>query len=142
VTAGSALARQARLSPAGRLSLAIEILLAYVRASRALRRRRLLAAVGVMRRSSNPVYVRAEDAYGTGLRLGGAVRRVLGVLPRDPRCLTTSLVLSAMLARRGIPATLVIGVRPHPFGAHAWVEHNGRALLPPATAPFERLLEV
>ncbi len=95
-----------------------------------------------MRLSGNPAPGWAEDPYGTGLRLGAAVTRLLGVLPRDPRCLQKSLVLTELLARRGIPATLVIGVRPDPFAAHAWVEHAGRPLLPPATAPFERLLEL
>jgi hypothetical protein len=76
------------------------------------------------------------------LRLGRVATHVLGILPHDPRCLTTSLVLTALLARRGIPAKLVIGVRADPFAAHAWVEHRGRPLIPPATAPFQRLLEV
>jgi len=53
-----------------------------------------------------------------------------------------SLVLTALMARRGVPAMIVIGVCPDPFAAHAWVEYRGRPLLQPATAPFERLLEV
>jgi len=44
------------------------------------------------------------------------------------RCLTRSLVLQGMLARRGVPSDLRIGVRKDRgrFEAHAWVEHRGR----------------
>lgn len=46
------------------------------------------------------------------------------------RCLARSFVLQAMLARRGVPSTLRIGVRKEDgrFEAHAWVEHEGRPL--------------
>jgi transglutaminase-like putative cysteine protease len=125
-----------------KLSLAAEILVAYARARRALRRGTLPAAAAAMRRVSDRGDSPDEDAYGTGLRMGRIVTRVLRVLPRDPRCLARSLVLTALLARRGVPATIVIGVCPDPFAAHAWVEYRGRPLLQPATAPFERLLEV
>jgi transglutaminase-like putative cysteine protease len=142
VTGADTLARRERVSVVGKFGLSAEILVAYARAQRLLRRRSLPAATAAMRRSSDTRDRSSEDSYRVGLRLGRVVTRVLAVLPRDPRCLTRSLVLTAILARRGIPATLVIGVRPEPFGAHAWVEHSGRPLLPPATAPFERLLEV
>lgn len=131
-----------RLSAAAKLALAAEILAAYARATRALRRRSLPDALARMSRSADPACGLAKDPGGTGMRLGAAVTRLLGALPRDPRCLRKSLVLSALLARRGIGATLVIGVRPDPFAAHAWVERDGRPLLPPAPPPFERLLEV
>jgi transglutaminase-like putative cysteine protease len=135
-------ARRERISAMGKLRLAAEILVAYVRARRALRRGTLPAAATAMRRFSDRGDSPREDPYGTGLRLGRIVLRVFGVLPRDPRCLTTSLVLTALLARRGVPAMIVIGVCPDPFAAHAWVEYRGRPLLQPATAPFARLLEV
>jgi hypothetical protein len=135
-------ARRERIPAIGKVRLAAEILVTYARARRALRRGTLPAAAAVMRRSSDRGASPAENAYGTALRLGRIVTRVLGVLPRDPRCLTTSLVLTALLARRGVPALIVIGVCPEPFAAHAWVEYRGRPLLQPATAPFERLLEV
>jgi hypothetical protein len=141
VTGTSALRAQ-RLAIAEKLTLSIEILAAYARARRALRGQSLPTAAAVLRGGGTTLGEAPEDSYIAGLRMGAAVTRVLGALPRDPRCLTTSLVLSALLARRGIPATVVIGVRLDPFAAHAWVEHSGRPLLPPATAPFERLLEV
>jgi Transglutaminase-like superfamily len=142
MTGAAILACPEGVSAAGKLALSAEILVAYARARGLLRRHSLPAATAAMRRPSKECYRSSEDAYRIGLRLGRVVTRVLAVLPRDPRCLTRSLVLTSLLARRGIPATLVIGVRPEPFAAHAWVDHGGRPLLPPATAPFERLLEV
>ena len=54
-----------------------------------------------------------------------------------------SLVLTEMLARRGIYAKVVIGVRPDPsFGAHAWVEVDGQPLLPTEEATYHRLVEI
>jgi len=46
-------------------------------------------------------------------------------------CLNEALVLSALLARRGLATTLRIGVaRPNgDFAAHAWLEHDGRIIL-------------
>jgi hypothetical protein len=142
VIGASALARPRQLSLGRKLALAAEILFAYARARRALRRQSLPVVAAAMRRSADRPREAPETAYVSGLRLGAAVTRVMRVLPLDPRCLTASLVLTALLARRGIPATLVIAVRLDPFAAHAWVEHGGRPLLSPATAPFERLLEV
>jgi Transglutaminase-like superfamily len=138
----AALARREPIPAIGKLRLAAEILVAYARARRALRQGTLPAAAATMRRFSDGGASPGENAYGTALRLGQIVTRVLGALPRDPRCLTTSLVLTSLLARRGVPAMIVIGVCPDPFAAHAWVEYRGRPLLQPATAPFERLLEV
>jgi hypothetical protein len=54
-----------------------------------------------------------------------------------------SLTLSALLARRGYSSMLVIGVRAgEAFGAHAWVELDGRPLLPPGGDTFQRLVEL
>jgi Transglutaminase-like superfamily len=142
MTGAEVLARRERVSAVGKFGLSAEIVVAYARVQGLLRRRSLPAATAALRRPSSTHYRSTEDAYRIGLRLGRAVTRVLAVLPYDPRCLGRSLVLTALLARRGIPATLVIGVRPEPFAAHAWVEHDGRPLLQPATEPFERLLEV
>lgn len=138
----SAVAPEERLSAVAKLFLTAEILAEYARARRAMRHRELLDAAEVVGDAGDRAARCPYDSYGAGLRLGAAVTRVLRALPRDPRCLAKSLVLTALLARRGIPSTLVIGVRSAPFAAHAWVEYDGRPLLPPATTPFERLLEV
>lgn len=45
-------------------------------------------------------------------------------------CLTQACALQIMLARRGIDAVLRIGVmNGAAFGAHAWLEHDGRVLV-------------
>ena len=48
--------------------------------------------------------------------------------PGRAQCLEQSLALFLLLRRRGIAADLKIGVKPFPFTAHAWVEHEGRAV--------------
>ena len=69
--------------------------------------------------------------------------RTLRWMPGDTRCLARSLVLTRLLARRGIPAKLVIGARAEPdFLAHAWVECEGEAVLSPGDGSFSRLVEL
>lgn len=86
---------------------------------------------------------RGDAQYMSGLRLGRAVARTLRLLPTDGRCLMRSLVLTGLLARRGISGTLIIGVRPAPeFTAHAWVEHEGRPLLDSGGPGYGRLAEI
>ena len=46
--------------------------------------------------------------------------------PQD--CLPRSLALYRFLRSVGIPAEHCIGVRRFPFGAHAWVEHQGKVV--------------
>ncbi len=76
-------------------------------------------------------------------RLAAAAVRVLQRLPGDSRCLTRSLVVLAMLARRGIEVRLVLAARPTPtFAAHAWVERGGRPLLPTRDFEDARLAEL
>ena len=43
-------------------------------------------------------------------------------------CLPRALAVFVLLRRRGVPATLRIGVKRYPFGAHAWVECLGAVL--------------
>lgn len=43
-------------------------------------------------------------------------------------CLPRSLTIYLLLRRRGVPASLHIGVKRYPFGAHAWVECLGEVL--------------
>ena len=117
-----------------KLALLLEIVTTYARARWLLARKGLPATVAALR-APGPSHRRSAVARNEKLaaaRLGILVRRVLEPLPFDSRCLMQSLVLTAMLARRGIESTVVIGVRPAPeFAAHAWVESDGVALLPP-----------
>ena len=43
-------------------------------------------------------------------------------------CLPRALAIFVLLRWRGVPATLRIGVKRFPFGAHAWVECLGEVL--------------
>jgi transglutaminase-like putative cysteine protease len=111
-------------------ALVAEVLRAYRRARRLLKEEELAAAVEQLT-ADRPD--RAPDSRDRviALRLERAVTRILRLLPTDSRCLTRALVLVALLARRGIESSLVIGVRSGPdFRAHAWVEHRGAPLGP------------
>lgn len=132
-----------RLSPAGRVRLASEIVSAYVRAQRELRRAPITAVVERLRSTPAAGPSRRADALGEALRLGRAVSRTLALLPGDTRCLRRSLVLLQLLNRRGISARLVIAARTDPaFLAHAWIEHDGVPVLVPASDSFGRLVEL
>ncbi len=132
-----------RLRPAERARLAVEIAAAYVRARRELRRAPIAAAVAALRGGGSPAPARTQDAVAEAQRLGRAVILTLRLLPGDTRCLARSLVLTALLARRGVEAKLVIGTRPEPdFRAHAWVECAGQAVLPPGDGSYGRLVEL
>lgn len=132
------------LNPAERLSLVLEILAAYLQARRALRRAPIATAVASLRSQPPPVSpAMAADTLEEARRLGRAVARTLALVPGDTRCLARSLVLTRLLARRGIPAKLVIGARTAPdFLAHAWVEHAGDPVLAPGDGSFGRLVEL
>jgi hypothetical protein len=115
-----------------RALVTLEILAAYVPLSRHLRANDLTAMVAEARAPDRPRRPVARAEQGAlARRLGFMVEKVLARLPTDDRCLIRSLVLLRMLEQRAIPARLVIGVRSQgEFGAHAWVEHDGQAVLP------------
>lgn len=131
------------LSSAEKTRLVAEILLTYLHVRWWVRRGDLAETMTRLRAAERSRPGQSPELDVTGVRLGRAVSRTLRLLPFDSRCLMRSLVLARLLARRGIDGSLVIGVRPQPsFEAHAWVEHAGRPLLPPAEAGYERLLEI
>ena len=114
--------------------LGFEIVLAYVRARWLLHRRDLPHVVASLRRSP---WLPRRGILGAveSERLSRATVRGLAAVPRGSRCLTRSLVLLRLLASRGIDASLVIAVQPdedRALAAHAWLEVEGAALLPPA----------
>ena len=121
-----------------RISLAGEILAAYYRARRELRRGDLRQTVATLRRTDmiSPADLGAR-------RLAQATTRTLHLVPLDSRCLVLSLVVTRLLARRGIASVFVLGVSPGPdFAAHAWVECDGSPVLPAGDGSFGRLLEL
>lgn len=132
-----------RLGPRERVRLIAEILSAYAYARRALRRGPIEATVAALRAESSPPPIPTIADRVEAHRLGRAVGRTLRLLPGDTRCLTRSLVLTRLLARRAIAARLVIGARTEPrFLAHAWVECDGEPVLPPGEENFGRLVEL
>jgi hypothetical protein len=138
MSAPSLVLRDGRLPVARKVGLALEVLRAYVRVRRELRRATLPEALERLR-TPGSCTASPEETAG----LARAVRRTLRLLPTDTRCLSQSLVLTMLLARRGVLSTLVIGVSPgESFGAHAWIEHHGVPLLPPYEAEFQRLVEL
>ena len=127
------------MTPVAKAALAAEILATYVRVRWDLRRAGLKPTLESLRAQTRRPAV--MDAVTLGRRLAGAVARTLSVLPADSRCLMQSLVLTRLLARRGVPTQLVISVRPgEHFAAHAWIEHGGVALLPADAPAFEHLV--
>jgi hypothetical protein len=129
-----------------KFQLAADVVVAYLRVRRRIRALplpRLLALLrGDVRDRRIPASENADE-HVRALRVARAVLRVLPHLPGDTRCLTQSLVLTSLLARRGIGSTLVIAVTPaDEFVAHAWVEHGGAPVLPPGGEELGRLVEL
>lgn len=134
--------RDERLPARARVALVAEILADYVRVRRTLRRSDLLTTLEELRREQAGTDTSSRSRY-IAARLGRAVARTLAFLPTDTRCLTQSLVLTSLLARRGIDSALVLGVTTESgFGAHAWLECGGRPVLPSGGARFGRLAEL
>lgn len=133
-----------RFSLAERARLAAEIGWIYVRVRRLLRRHDLPSTLAALRRGRAASSPRSPDDPALDLRLARAVVLTLNRLPADARCLAQSLVLTRLLAARGIETTFVIGVSEpgEAFGAHAWVEREGRPLLPVGGSAERRLVEL
>jgi transglutaminase superfamily protein len=130
------------LSLSQKAALAIEIVGAYVRARKSLRSHELPEIIRALRSVGPAARTPDADQLLVGIRLGRIVGKTLGVLPADSRCLVRSLVLTSLLARRGIQSSLIIGVSPEPsFEAHAWVECAGAPLLSPGDKPYGRIVE-
>lgn len=57
-----------------------------------------------------------------------AVRRARRLFPADVKCLAAAATCTCLLRLQDMPAQLVIGVRKHPFEAHAWTELDGQVV--------------
>ncbi len=128
-----------------KIALALEVLGVYLRVRWMLMRLKPVPAVSVLRQGldGHVIPELSPARVRLGLSFGRAVVRVLRLLPTDSRCLMRSLVLTRILARRGVYAKVVIGVRPEPsFGAHAWVEVDGEPVLPTGESTYRRLVEL
>jgi hypothetical protein len=124
-----------------RLALIAEVLITYVVVRRQVRRHDLPRAVAALREERRPSYVALVAREPRALAV--AAERVVARIPGDSRCLMRSLVVLAMLARRGVDARLILAARPTPeFAAHAWVERDGNPLLPTRGFGDARLTEL
>jgi hypothetical protein len=137
------------LAPLGRLAkarLSLEILSAYARTRWTLRAGGRDAAAAVARLRDHARRHRIAEDRDTevtaGWRLANATIKTLEPLPSDSRCLFRSLTLLTVMERRNLSPTLIIGVRPEPFAAHAWIELHGQALLPDGDGAYERIAEL
>ena len=123
--------------PPANVRLGAEIAWTTVRVRRLVHRNDLPAALDRCRAAvRRPAPVPSRDEV---VRVSRAVRRTMGLLPGDSRGLVASLVLIAVLARRGVAASLVVGRQRNGFGAHAWVEVDGLPALPAARDKFAQL---
>ncbi len=129
-----------------RARLVCEIIAAYRQARRELRRAPIASVLATLRAESplqRTTPAQAAAQLEEARRLGWIVARTLKLMPGDTRCLARSLVLTRLLAQRGIPSKLVIGARATPeFLAHAWVECDGQPVLSPGDGSLGRLVEL
>jgi transglutaminase superfamily protein len=134
-----------------RVALASEILAVYCRVRLRLLRDRFPIALAAMRDAGSRRRLACDAGqpsdsainYLRAARVARAVQRTLRLVPADSRCLMQSLVLTSLLARRGIETKLVIAVKPDgEFEAHAWVEHGGRPLLPDSQDVYQVLAKL
>ena len=91
--------------------------------------RRLAAGLGAAGVESAGALAEADEEVGR--RIGWAVAAVARYVPWDSRCLAQALAGSRMLARRGLPFTVSLGVAedPEKKGAqlfHAWLRCGRR----------------
>lgn len=132
-------------SRAAKVALVLEILVVYAGVRWSLARAGLPATLAAVR-TSGPKQAERPSLPGEtvlGARLGRAVVRTLRFIPTDTRCLMRSLVLTKLLARRGLESALVIGVSvDREFAAHAWVERGDVPLLPAEGPGYARLVRL
>jgi hypothetical protein len=87
-----------------------------------------------------------DGAFFEARRLHRLVELASRLHPRAMTCLPRALVLRWMLARRGIPADLQVGVQKFDTGmqAHAWIELGGQPVgeSPDLLQRFSRLVVV
>lgn len=131
------------LGPIRRALLAAEILATYVTVRRLLRHKTLPETVASLRDAPRVVRNEHEATLALGRHLAWATVRTITLLPSDSRCLMRSLVLTRLLARRGLHSTFVLSAAPGPqLEAHAWVEHAGEPLLLPADARHQHIVRL
>jgi hypothetical protein len=135
--------RPRRLGVLARVRLACEITATYVTVRRLLRRSTLPETVHELRLGTIDVEHRDPETLSLGRHLAWATVRTIALLPADSRCLMRALVLTHVLARRGLGSSFILSATPEPtFEAHAWVELGGEPLLAPGGTDHRSLLRL
>ena len=135
--------RDRRLGIVARIGLAGEIVTTYVLVRRLLRRHTLPETVAALRRGAVARVPANAESLSLSRHLAWATVRTISTLPSDSRCLMRSLVLTRLMARRGLDSTFVLSAAAGPeFAAHAWVEHAGDPVLRPADDTHQSLLRL
>jgi hypothetical protein len=136
--------RDRRLNAAQRARLALEILGTYVTVRRTMHGRSLPETVAALRLGAGDGAEGDAASLALANHLAWATVRTITLLPGDSRCLMRSLVLTRMLARRGLGSTFVLAAPPpRPgFEAHAWVEFAGEPVLLPGGPEHQTLVRL
>src|SRR4051812_40153960 len=135
--------RQRRLDLLARVRLACEIATTYLTVRRLLRRRTLPETVSALRLGTTDPEHRDPETLSLGRHLAWATVRTISLLPADSRCLMRALVLTRLLARRGLGSRFILSATADPeFEAHAWVELGGEPLLLPGGGGHRSILRL
>ena len=121
-TPSRSLVEEAAGQPARGGGVWLEVAASLVQAHRDVRRHpfaSILDDLGSGRADHRGICVRSHDPR---LKVAAAYNAARRLVPTRPLCLPDSLALLACLARRGLAADLVFGVKLHPFSAHCWVQ--------------------
>lgn len=90
--------------------------------------RSLRPHLGTEGKEASPVLTAAQAAYAR--EVSWALSAISRRLPRPPTCLAQAAAARSVLATRGVPATVYIGVASPPPGrvvdAHAWLRCGDR----------------
>lgn len=70
----------------------------------------------------------AQDDLTLVGQVCAAVEKACVWYPKKALCLQRSAVTTCILRSYGVPAKMIVGVRPMPFLAHAWVEAKGSVM--------------
>jgi Transglutaminase-like superfamily len=101
----------------------VQFLMALLMVAWGLRRARLAALLGWLRRQQSRLHRgHAVEPGNVAARLASFLWLRSWFYTASRRCLFDSLVLSVYLTRGTVPCTFVIGVATKPFLAHAWVQ--------------------
>lgn len=108
-------------SSASRMRATIEALIAH-QAARV--RLKLFGLDSVLRQTAARAKATSQTAEtdAAARLVAAALARASLIVSARNQCLSISLAAMAMLHRRGVAATLVLGVKLRPFQAHCWVQ--------------------